>query len=64
MRSTMTLLIRFVMVFFGTLIAAGLLALAEPQFAGKPHEQASRAHDQLLVRARPAQATAGARHVR
>ena len=64
MRSAMTLLIRFVMIFLGTLIAAGLLALGEPELAGQHREQGSGTHHPLQIAGQRAHAAAGAHQAR
>jgi hypothetical protein len=56
----MRLLLQSAMIFFGTLMAAGLLALGEPQPAGARHggQLAGDAHAVLVAHARAAHGTA------
>lgn len=58
MRSTMKLLIQSAVVFFGTLFAAGLLALADPLITPGVSTTKASAPAVLLARVPAAQATA------
>lgn len=58
----MRLLLQFAMIFFGTLMAAGLLALGAPQ--PKLHPQVSRARPAMLVAGSSPHATVRVRQVR